>query len=638
MNYPNLRSLLLCAFARNNPERHQVAPKVRTITKILPLLLLLFSWQGSTHAAPGWNTKLDGEVRYYQPTELGVLLAGTEKSLYAIDSATGDIVWRRKNIRLDETDVAPVPGTDLVLLSLEKDDRARIEAVDLLTGDRIWQSDKIKGNIAQLAVDTQNRLIAVVTLRDAKGKPDDGLKRKPIVYGLDLNNGDQRWKYELDSDVELMPVQWPDEGNREVEFALNNYRTPLFLDQYLYLFYEGVTVLESRNGKRRERDKFRVNEEHLALTEADAAVDERYVYTSGRGKIRAVERSNGKVRWEAKDLGLTPETLLTRNTLYVRTGGQFTDLRNGETIARGDYGVSALSVDTGKTLWRYKGADKGITNIVLAGETTILAADRDDLMVIDTTTGKRRLKITHRINGAAFVLLNESGQAVVGGRESIAAFDWATGQELWRVKHSPPGRGILRTVTAIAARAASLYFRYGGVASFAFRGLQIASAVNGFRWSGISRSAFGNLTSLASSAGERTLAQRPIFFGTAARLRSAISAGQRGPGIGMPRIPRPNIDVEDRLIDRIDPAHQLDRLSSFLWRRERLAALQGQWMYFYTDLPNQRQNGLAGVNINTGRTERYIPLREVDQRFVSDETSALLFYAKGDREWAVPLE
>ena len=603
---------------------------MRTIIKLIALIVLLSACLSVSYAAPGWNTKLDGDVRFYQQTELGVLLAGTEKSLYAIDSATGEIVWRRKNVQLDETDVAPVPGTDLVLLSLEKDDRARIEAVDLLTGDRLWQSDKIKGSIAQLAVDTQTRLIAVVTLSDAKGKPEDGLKRKPIVYGLDLNNGDQRWKYELDSDVELMPVSWPDRG-KEAEFALDNYRPPLFLDQYLYLFYEGVTVLDTRTGKRRERDKFRVNEEHLALTEADPAADERFLYTSGRGKVRAVERSSGKVRWEANDLGLTPEMLLTRDTLYIRTGGQFTDLRDGETIAKGDYGVSALALDTGKTLWRFNGPDKGITNIVLANANTILAADRDDLMVIDTATGKRRLKITHQINGAAFVLLNEAGQAVVGGRESIVAFDWTTGRELWRVKHSPPGRGILRTVTAIAARATSLYFRYGGAVSFALRGLQIASAVNGFRWSGISRSALGNLTGLASSAGERTLAQRPIFFGAAARLRSG------NPMSGV-RVPRPNIDVEDRLIDRIDPAHQLDRLSRFLWRRERLVSLQGPWMYFYTDLPNQGRNGLAGVNINTGRTERYIPLREVDERFVSDETSSLLFYAKGDREWAVPLD
>ncbi|MBA2647597.1 MAG: hypothetical protein H0U81_12445, partial [Pyrinomonadaceae bacterium] len=58
-------------------------------------------------AAPGWTTKLDGRVRFYQLTELGVLIAGTEDSLYGIDGETGSVLWRRKGLRLDETDVAP---------------------------------------------------------------------------------------------------------------------------------------------------------------------------------------------------------------------------------------------------------------------------------------------------------------------------------------------------------------------------------------------------------------------------------------------------------------------------------------------------------------------------------------------------
>jgi hypothetical protein len=37
-------------------------------------------------------------------------------------------------------------------------------------------------------------------------------------------------------------------------------------------------------------------------------------------------------------------------------------------------------------MWRYRGADKGNTNIALADSTTVLIADRDDLM-IDSQTG-----------------------------------------------------------------------------------------------------------------------------------------------------------------------------------------------------------------------------------------------------------
>ena len=192
-----------------------------------------------------------------------------------------------------------------------------------------------------------------------------------------------------------MPARWSVEG--DVPFTLDNYRPPLFLDNRLYLFYEGLTSLDMQSGKERKREKFRVNEEGLALTDADAVVDERAIYVSGRGRVRAISRATGEEVWEAKDLGVTPEVILTGKVLLVRTGGQFTRLQNGETVERGPYGVSALDVDSGKIIWRYKGADKGITNIVLPDASSIVIADRDDLIVIDASSGKRRGKLSHKL-------------------------------------------------------------------------------------------------------------------------------------------------------------------------------------------------------------------------------------------------
>src|SRR5205085_1542844 len=100
-------------------------------------------------AADPWQAKLDAAVRFYQTTEVGVLVVGTEKSLYGLDSETGDVLWRRKGARLDETDVASVPGTDLLLITLERGDKTRLEAADLLTGDALWRSDKVGGAVVQ---------------------------------------------------------------------------------------------------------------------------------------------------------------------------------------------------------------------------------------------------------------------------------------------------------------------------------------------------------------------------------------------------------------------------------------------------------------------------------------------------------
>jgi outer membrane protein assembly factor BamB len=614
---------------------------------LLQYFLLLFALflSAADLRAQAWTTKLDKTVRFYQTTDMGVIIVGTEKSVYAVDGATGDVFWRRKDAELDENDVAPVPGSDLLLLSFEKGERTRVEAVDIMTGNRIWRSDKIRGALMQIAVEPETNLLAIVLAKDAKGRANDGFKRRPLLHVLDLASGDELWKNEL-SEVEMMPSRWPD-GNGEVEYTLDNYHAPVFADRRLYLFYEGLTSFDAQTGKSRLREKYRVNEEGFALTEADPIFAESVIYTSSHGRVRAISRESGDTVWEAKDLGLTPEMILIGETLYVRTGGQFTRLKDGEIVERGPYGVSAIDTRKGKVLWRYKGADKGITNLVLPNAETIMVADRDDLITIDARSGKRRARVRHDIERAAFGLLNEGGDVVVGGQNELAAFDPASGRELWRIRHTPPGRGILRTIAAVAARAASLYFRYGGTATTAFRGIQIARVASSLSWSGlVARTSVSNLQALATSSARnyatRYAASRFRAFGMLSRVRGNLSTGS-----GMPTLPSipstPSLpsagdlvrsrtnDVDERLLDRLDPAHQLDRLSRFLWHRDRLAALRGQWMYFYTDLKDRDGNGLAGVNINNGETDREIRLRDLDERFITDEPLGLMFVSAGNR-------
>lgn len=598
---------------------------MRTIHYSIRISLFLFAlvFGAISAGAQTWTAKLDDTVRFYQTTDVGAVVVGTKKSLYAVDCTTGDILWRRKDASgLDENDVAPVPGTDLVLLSFEKGERTRIEAVDILSGEPIWRSEKLKGAVMQMAIEPDENLLAIVLVKDAKGKSNDDLKRHPVVHVLDLSSGDELWKRDISSDIEMMPTRWS-EGD-DVEFTLDNYHPPMFVSGRLYLFYEGATSFDARTGKERNREKFKINEKGLALTEAAPVVDESFIYTSGRGHVRAIRRDNGELAWEAKDLGLTPELLLAGKVIYARTGGQFTRLKDGDTVERGPYGVTAIDARTGKVLWRYKGADKGITNIVLPDAGTIAMADRDDLITIDTITGKRRNHWPHKISHAAFALLNDRNEVVIGGREDIAAFDVQSGHNIWRAHYSPPGRGFLRTIAAIAARAASLYFRFGGVATTAFRGVQIARGLSSISWSGLAgRSSFSNLQTLATNSARSYANNRFRAFGVAGRTRPNVATRDR-------LTQRRSINVEDRLLDRLDPAHQLERLSRFLWHRERLATLRGDWMYFYTDLKTGG-HGLAGVNVNTGETERSVRLGDLDERFIADEVAGILYAASGNR-------
>jgi len=627
--------------------------------KVLRIFCLSFIFAAITYSQPSpWDARLDSKIQFYQTTDFGIMLAGTENSLYAIDGKTGEIVWRRAHGGLDETAISPVPDTDLILLSLDAGDKARLEAVDITTGGALWRSEKVKGDVMQLAVDAAQDLLCVVLVKKAKGKIGDEFKRSPVMHVLQLSTGNELWKKQLDSDVEMMPANF--DQDKETVFTLDNYRAPLFLDGKLYLFYEGSTVYDARNGKEIERDRFKVNEDGLALTEADPVFDEKYVYMSGHGKVRAVSRASGKVEWEAKDLGVTPEMALVGQTLYVRTGGQFTRLKDGETEEKGSNGISAIDTKNGKTIWRYKDADEGLTNFVFADQNTIILADKNEVAAIDAASGKRAGKVKHDIEKAAFVLLNERGEIVVGGRNEIAAFSRQSINSnaqnfpqnsklkmqngflsetkdrdlaLWRVKYKSPGRGVLRIVAGIAARAAALYFRYGGAVSsglsLARGGLSLARTINSFRWSGLKThfSSF-DLTTLATNSAQNYIPANIRTFG-------ALSSVARRTQLPNFRLSAPSPsggDVKERLLDRLDPARQLEKLSDYFLRRKRISELRGQFMYFYTDLPRPfDRKGLAGVNVNNGATQRFVLVSDPDQRFVTDEAEGLLYSADGSR-------
>ena len=649
------------------------------------LLCCLCFFAAISNAQAVWQTNLDGRLLFYQTTDFGVMLAGTDNSLYAVDGQTGETLWRKRTRGLDETSITPIPATDLILVSIDEGDKSRVEAVDLLSGASLWRSDKIKGDVLQLAVEPEQDLLAVVLVKKAKGNIGEELKRKPIVHVLRLSDGDELWKKELDSDVEMMPSRFG-ENTGEVAFTLDNYRPPLILDGRLFLFYEGATSFDARTGKEKEREKFKINEDGLALTEADPVFDDKNLYTSGRGKVRAVNRRSGEVEWEAKDLGISAEMAIVGTILYVRTGGQFTRIKDGETENKGAFGVSAIDTRNGKTLWRFKGADKGLTNFVFADANTILIADKDDLIALDARDGKRKFKFEHDIQQAQFVLINESGKAVVGGRDEIAAFqvsslksqvssqvefqtakfdlrekrklgtwdlrsetnDDRNANEVWRAKHKAPGRGVFRTIAGIALRATALYFRYGGLATSALniaRGASVARSVLGLRWSGLkTRFSSFDLTTLASNSARNYVTNRISVFGIAARtpnflnringLQITAPSNIRGNIAGSiaNRVTPSRADVQESLLDRIDPVRQVEKLSNYFLRRKRLAEIRGNYMYFYTDLPKPfDKKGLVGVNVHTGKDARFILIPEPDARFTTDETVGLLYSADGNR-------
>ncbi|HYP50744.1 MAG TPA: hypothetical protein VEQ34_07370, partial [Pyrinomonadaceae bacterium] len=172
----------------------------------------------------------------------------------------------------------------------------------------------------------------------------------------------------------------------------------------------------------------------------------------------------------------------------------------------------------------------------------------------------------------------------------------------------------------------------------AVRGANLARSVLGLRWSGV-RSRIGNfdLTSLATNAARNYVSDQIRTYGIASRIGNLNAIRNSNRQI-IPNYPRPTVtlsapsreDIQERLLDRLDPANLANRLADYLSRRKRLAELRGNFMYFYTELPGGGK-GLVGVNVTNGDPQRQIRLNEPDARFVTDEVAGLLYSANGNR-------
>ena len=63
--------------------------------RVLGVLFLLSVCAVFSYGQQAWRANLDSKVRFYQTTDFGIVLTGTEKSLYAHDGQTGERIWRR---------------------------------------------------------------------------------------------------------------------------------------------------------------------------------------------------------------------------------------------------------------------------------------------------------------------------------------------------------------------------------------------------------------------------------------------------------------------------------------------------------------------------------------------------------------
>jgi outer membrane protein assembly factor BamB len=357
---------------------------------LLQNLLTRYEPSGATPATPvtrppGWSFPADTEIGDRLVVADGRVHAyGADGALYALDAATGALLWSVQTGSSVTT--APVRTGDTVYFALDNG----LLALDTASGRTRWHQ-KITG--AEVLVIDRDTLYAA---------SDRG-----ILYALDPATGRTRWRDQADGIIRrILP-----HPSGDLVYAAGD---------------DGVVALDARSGARR----WRVPVARFTTVNNAAATSDT-VYAASDDQVQAIDRRTGRVRWRLSG-PVRIDLQMADGAVYVGVGSALSKLdaatgkrqwsydvgpldltMNALTLARGVVylnvalgRVHALDPATGRLRWSYPPRDEPDlrgphryvpgTNLdafapsVLHGGTLLTAFGDGTLHALDPATGTRR--------------------------------------------------------------------------------------------------------------------------------------------------------------------------------------------------------------------------------------------------------
>jgi outer membrane protein assembly factor BamB len=549
----------------------------------------------SALAAPLWTHKPAGDIKWYRVTDVGTVLVGTKGSVYLLDGETGAQLWSRADLPgVEEYEVEEITGTPLLLVSDTSGSfgkNTRLFALDLLTGQSIWQTEKLQGATVAVEPVYEKDLVLLVTVPNNSAN-----KAKPKITALRMTSGELVWEADYPDSVDLYGIER--KSRYFPRFDLSGANPPLYDDDSVYFTYAGLHRYSLADGKLLWGVKYDVTEGSIKRSNAQAVIEGDAVYTSAKGQLRAIDKATGAVRWTSKDFGgAVAEMRALGGTVYGRLGGAFYDFSKREYVNKKPFGVAAVNKQTGATEWYYDKASDSITNMAMLPElNTILVADARNLIGLDTASSgkvkeayKVKLEFKNNLGAAATaakvakfgfgglsaigkgggddrdepvaVYRRENGTVVVQGKQHILAFDPRGRQIVWSVKYEAPGvPGWQKLAMA-------------GLTAFTYT-VSTANALNTYAGTASNRWANSN------------------------RLNALVAYEQ------------------------------------FVGRRYSAAKVKGNYAYVLTTVKEGKEKGagLIGVHMESGKGDRQILFKDKEPDYQVDETAGRVFNLRNPKE------
>lgn len=240
-------------------------------------------------AAPLWTHKPAGDIKWYRVTDVGTVLVGTKGSIYVLDSETGAPTWSRADLPgVEEYEVDEIRGTPLLLVSDTSGaftKNTRLFALDLLTGQNIWQTEKLQGATVAVEPIYEKDLVLLVTVPSNAGN-----KGKPKITALRMTTGELVWEADYPDSVDLYGIER--KSKYFPKFDLSGANPPLYDADSVYFTYAGLHRYSLADGKLMWGVKCDVTEGQIKRGNAQAVIDGDAVYTSAKGQLRAIDKAD----------------------------------------------------------------------------------------------------------------------------------------------------------------------------------------------------------------------------------------------------------------------------------------------------------------------------------------------------------
>jgi outer membrane protein assembly factor BamB len=485
------------------------------LTLFLTFLLTIFCQISFAADTPIWTFP---GAKWYSMMETGNLMVGTETGITMLDGASGKQLWTRDDLKgISENEFTELTGTPLLLVADNSGTftrKTKLFAVDTLTGKTIWETDKMQGFTVNVSPNYAKDMMVILTIRDNRMNRD-----KPDIFALKITTGELLWQTEYTEKVDLYGVVKKGRSGASAmlfgsgskssdRFDLSGENAPIFDGDSMYMTYAGLHRYNLADGKLIWKNAYDVTDGALKNTNGQAIIENDVIYTSAKGIIRAISKTDGSIKWQTKDYGKggIAEMQILGDTLYGRMGGQFFETRKGEYQRKTPIGVVALNKTSGSEIWIYKDAKESITNmVILPDDNMMVIGDEKNLIGLDLSSqGKVKeaykipLKFKFKLGAGATaakiakigfgglsgafskgpdttdepvaLIRQENGTVVARGKQHLLAFNPKTKEISWSTKYAAPSVSGWQTIVMTALTAVTVALQQGNKEMYASQG------------------------------------------------------------------------------------------------------------------------------------------------------------------------